>query len=121
MCISTKLMDERIEISLLLDYYGALLTEKQTYIMNLYYNEDFSLAEISEHTNTSRQAIYDLIKRCNKLLLDYELKLKVMQKNMQLANVKRNILIELEKLEENCDENQMKIVDCIKTQLIDNI
>lgn len=118
---SAKLMDEKIEISLLLDYYGILLTEKQRYIMNLYYNEDFSLAEISEHTNTSRQAIYDLIKRCNKLILDYESKLKIMEKNIQLANVKKGILIELEKLEKSCDVKNAEIVNCIKTQLIDNI
>ena len=97
---------ERFEISLLMDLYGPLLTEKQADIMDLYYNDDLSLAEIAELNNTSRQAIHDLIKRCYKQLLSYEGKLNLLQKSMKK---KENIINFLEDLKVNhsFDENEL--------------
>lgn len=88
-------MEDRVEISLLMDCYSALLTEKQSNIMELYYNEDLSLAEIAELNNTSRQAIHDLIKRCYKILLSYEGKLHLLQKSI---NREKKVIDFLEEL-----------------------
>lgn len=78
-----------------MDYYGSLLTGKQRDIMEWYYNDDLSLAEIAEVNKTSRQAIHDLIKRCYKQLLSYESKLNLLQKSI---NREHEIISFLEEL-----------------------
>ena len=88
-------MEDRVEISLLMDLYGSLLTEKQYKIMELYYNEDLSLAEIAELNNTSRQAIHDLIKRCYKQFLSYEEKLSLLKKSLKQEKIINNLLSEI--------------------------
>ena len=60
------------EVAMLLDFYGELLTEKQREAMELYYNEDLSLAEIAEPLSISRQGVRDSIKRGEKQLLELE-------------------------------------------------
>ncbi|MDH6364156.1 putative DNA-binding protein YlxM (UPF0122 family) [Enterococcus sp. PF1-24] len=59
----------------LFEFYSTLLTEKQMNYMELYYADDFSLGEIAEEFQVSRQAVYDNIKRTEKILEDYEKKL----------------------------------------------
>lgn len=86
-------MEDRFETSLLMEYYGELLTDKQRIIMGLYFNEDFSLAEIAELNKTSRQAIHDLIKRTSGQLLKYEEKLG-MKKASEHLEEKKQLLIE---------------------------
>ena len=63
-----------------LDWYENLLTEKQKDVMNLYYRDDFSLAEIAENMDISRSAVSDLIKRVTKTLDEYESKLHLVEK-----------------------------------------
>lgn len=88
-------MEDRVEISFLMDLYGSLLTEKQYKIMELYYNEDLSLAEIAELNNTSRQAIHDLIKRCYKQFLSYEEKLNLLKKTLKQEKKINDLLSEI--------------------------
>lgn len=63
----------------LLDAYIELLTKKQKEVLKLYYEEDFSLAEIAEELHISRAAVSDHLKRSEKILEDYEKKLKLVQ------------------------------------------
>ena len=76
-------MPKNLKISLLLDFYGPLLTEKQQESIEYYYNHDLSLAEIAQHTGITRQGVRDSIKRGEALLLEYEEKLKLFDKYHQ--------------------------------------
>ncbi|MCY6372387.1 putative DNA-binding protein [Clostridium ganghwense] len=102
-------MEDRIRTSILLDYYKELLTEKQKDIMELYFNQDLSLAEISELTNTSRQAIYDIIKRGNKILSEYEDKLKLIEKNNNIKKKKEVIIKKINRLQEKSEDKQIEV------------
>lgn len=65
-------MSKNLEVSVLFDFYGEMLTEKQKDVIDLYYNEDLSLAEIAEHEGISRQGVRDNIKRGEVFLYELE-------------------------------------------------
>lgn len=68
-------MSKNLEISFLLDFYGEVLTEKQRNVMEQYYNEDLSLAEIADNFDISRQGVRDAIKRGECSILELEEKI----------------------------------------------
>lgn len=70
---------DRVRAGLLFDVYGPLLTEHQQEVWQLYYLEDWSLAEIGAAQQVSRAAVYDLLDRTQKLLEDYEARLGLLQ------------------------------------------
>ena len=65
-------MAKDLEISVLYDFYGDMLTEKQQEVIELYYNEDLSLAEIAAHSHITRQGVRDSIKRAEAQLREFE-------------------------------------------------
>ena len=67
-------MDKNVYISLLNDFYGELLTEKQRQYIDLYYNDNLSLGEIGENEGISRQGVRDILVRAENTLLDVERK-----------------------------------------------
>lgn len=73
-------IDKIIEISMLFDFYGQLLTAKQQEVFSLYHEDNFSLAEISKEVGISRQGVHDALKKSEKLLNQYEEKLKLIEK-----------------------------------------
>lgn len=99
-------LEKMIEVGQLFEVYKNLLTDKQKEIVSLYYEEDYSLGEISENLNVSRQGVYDTLKRAEKVMKDYEQKL--------------HLLSELQKKEETVKNIIEKIVD-IKQDLLHNI
>ena len=68
-------MDELYTIGILLDFYGQMVTKRQYEILDLHYNNDYSLGEIAQELNISRQGVYDNIKRGKAALFDMEQKL----------------------------------------------
>ena len=68
-------MEERVLISLLLDFYGPLLTDKQRMSLQLHHEDDMSLGELAEELGVSRQAVHDNLQRARHILNDYESKL----------------------------------------------
>lgn len=73
-------MDKVLQITLLYDFYGELLTEKQRSVIELYYQDDYSLNEIGDRCGITRQAVHEMIKRTEKILMQYEEKLLLVDK-----------------------------------------
>lgn len=93
-------LSKLVEISELLEIYGGLLTDKQKEVMQLYYDEDLSLGEISQELHISRQAVHDTLKKSEKFLYNYEEILHLHDKMMQIKNNFKEIRNELKYLSE---------------------
>ena len=74
-------LQKTYRINLLFDFYEPLLTEKQRTFLKLYFHDDYSLGEIAENFDISRQAVYEHIKRAEQTLHDYEEKLGLLRKH----------------------------------------
>ena len=77
-------MEDKIKSGYLYDFYGELLTEHQRSVYEMSINDDLSLAEIADSLSISRQAVHDILKRCDKLLQDYESRLHLVEKFMNI-------------------------------------
>ena len=82
LCMIAKVMDmdELLRQSLLYDFYGELLTEHQQNVYEEVVLNDSSYSEAAQSFGISRQGIHDLIKRCNKILEEYESKLHLVER-----------------------------------------
>ncbi len=73
-------MEKNVEISLLLSFYGKMLTERQSDTIDLYYNEDLSLSEVGAELGISRQGVRDNLKRAEAILYDTEERLGLLHR-----------------------------------------
>lgn len=80
-----------LNIAVLFDFYGEMLTDKQKDVIDLYYNEDLSLSEIAEHEGISRQGVRDNIKRGESYLLELEDKLRFVENHDNLVRMLREV------------------------------
>ncbi|WP_050181479.1 putative DNA-binding protein [Domibacillus robiginosus] len=101
------MLEKTMRMNYLYDFYQMLLTDKQRSYMSLYYLDDYSLGEIAEEYEVSRQAVYDNIKRTEAMLEEYEVKLMLLKKFQ-----KRQAL--LDQLKAGADERMLKIIKAIE-------
>ncbi|MCI2253142.1 putative DNA-binding protein [Domibacillus sp. 8LH] len=101
------MLEKTMRMNYLYDFYQMLLTDKQRSYMSLYYLDDYSLGEIAEEYEVSRQAVYDNIKRTEAMLEEYEVKLGLLKKFQ-----KRQAF--MNQLKERADEEMLKIIKAIE-------
>ena len=94
---------DAVEMLLLFDYYGDMLTERQRMCLDLRYNQDLSLAEIAEELGVSRQGVHDNIIRAEAHLAKMESKTGCVRRYLQSRGAMRLILQTVEQLQEHSD------------------
>ena len=111
-------MEKKVEVSMLLQIYGELLTEKQYRVIDYYYNEDLSLSEIAENEEITRQGVRDIIKKGEKKLFEYEEKLLFMKRMLNQEKKIEEILLELTKIQKDYTDNEIaSILENVKKEL----
>ena len=111
-------MDKHIEISMLWQIYGKLLTKKQYSVLNDYYNNDLSLSEIAENYHISRQGVRDIIMKGENRLFEYESKLSIMKKAQKQEEQIQLILSQLSEIKDNSSDKKIeKILNDVQKKL----
>lgn len=94
-------MAKDMRISLLLDFYGNMLTEKQREVIEFYYNDDLSLSEIAENEGITRQGVRDAIKRAESQLTEMEERLGFVKRSAELRAGLKQICEAADRIREN--------------------
>ena len=96
-----------LSFSALLDTYGPVLSEKKRQILEFYYNDDYSLSEISELTGISRQGVRDYVKKGEDELRELESNLKILEKERKNRDAIVSIIKEIEAVRNGRDDLQL--------------
>lgn len=97
-------MHEKLELSLLLDYYGAFLTDNQRELITMSTDEDYSLSEIAEEKGISRQAVRDALIRGERQLYDMEQKLGLVKRDRRMLELAAQLTDEASHCGTDCAE-----------------
>ena len=112
-------MDRKVEISMLCQIYGKLLTEKQFDYINDYYNNDLSLAELAENYGITRQAARDNIKKGENKLFEYEEKLQIMKTTLNTEKKIAKILAQISTIKTQYSDDKIAVIlENIKNDLV---
>lgn len=110
--------DKTLHMTMLLDFYGELLTEKQRSFFEMYYNEDLSLAEMAELMGISRQGARDLIVRAEATLTETEEKIGLVKRHREQRAAADRMNEKLTELLRMTDGRAKELVQSIKDELL---
>ncbi len=101
------MFEKNLNISLLLDFYGDILTDRQNEMLNMYYNEDCSLAEIADSFSISRQGVRSVLKKSETVLTDMENKLQLASRFIKMREKSSEIASELQNINANINNDEI--------------
>lgn len=113
-------MEKLVQIGILYDFYGKLLSEKQLQVVELYYLYDLSLTEIGEELDITKQGVSDTLKRAERKLLNYEDRLGLVEKFRNSHDNVRKIINLCDELKEFSNEKKLDNIG-IKAHMIEKI
>lgn len=111
-------MEKIVKQALLYDFYGELLTEHQKQVYEDVVLNDYSFTEVAEERGISRQGVHDLIKRCNKILEEYEDKLKLVEKFISTKELVEQIDNLLTDYRTDKDEQKLDEIERITEEIL---
>ena len=100
---------DALQMTLLFDYYGELLTDRQRMCFDLRHNQDLSLTEIAQELNVSRQGVHDNLSRAEALLLNMEEKTGCVSRDLACRRAARRIIASAHKLANHSDKEVSKL------------
>ena len=104
---------DALQMTLLFDYYGELLTDRQRMCFDLRHNQDLSLAEIAQELNVSRQGVHDNLSRAEALLLNMEAKTGCVSRDLQCRKSAKTIIAAAKQLAGNENEEVSRLASII--------
>ena len=104
---------DALEMTLLFDYYGELLTQRQQMCFDLYHNQDLSLSEIAQELQVSRQGVYDNLNRAETLLRNMEEKTGCVGRDQNCRKAVHSILAAAQSLRSHPDETVSSLAEQI--------
>lgn len=109
--------EKDLEVGILLDFYGELLTPEKREVVQLYFDEDLSLSEIAETIGITRQGVRDRIEKAKAQLYIYEEKLRLAAKFREIEAVLSDVSERLDKFTENADDDYKAEISAIKEEI----
>jgi predicted DNA-binding protein YlxM (UPF0122 family) len=111
-------LEEIVELSILYDFYGELLSEHKRRIFEDYVLNDLSLGEIAEEQHISRQGVYDIVKRCSQELKEYEKRLSLVQRFNNIKDALSRIKAISDEVKQSGDTMRMNEIEALADDIL---